>query len=69
MQNTDQAVMDPLSETTGAENLDYLEISALAYQLWEDRGCPLGSPEADWFRAESEWKARETSGQAIAAAA
>jgi hypothetical protein len=27
-------------------------ISALAYQLWLDRGCPLGSPEEDWFRAE-----------------
>ena len=24
----------------------------LAYELWERRGCPLGSPEVDWFAAE-----------------
>ena len=33
-------------------------IAALAYELWQARGCPEGSPEEDWFRAESEWKAR-----------
>jgi len=30
------------------------EIAALAYQLWEERGCPIGSPEQDWFLAEAE---------------
>jgi hypothetical protein len=25
---------------------------ALAYQLWEARGCPEGTPEEDWFNAE-----------------
>jgi len=29
------------------------EIAKLAYQLWERRGRPLGSPEIDWFAAES----------------
>ena len=24
----------------------------LAYQLWEQRGRPVGSPEVDWFAAE-----------------
>lgn len=24
----------------------------LAYELWQRRGCPLGSPEIDWFAAE-----------------
>jgi hypothetical protein len=24
----------------------------LAYQLWEPRGRPFGSPEVDWFSAE-----------------
>ena len=28
------------------------EIAALAYHLWQDRGCPLGSPEEDWYKAE-----------------
>lgn len=32
----------------------YSEIAALAYQLWKDRGCPVGSPDEDWFRAEKE---------------
>jgi Protein of unknown function (DUF2934) len=27
-------------------------IEKLAYQLWLERGCPAGSPEEDWFRAE-----------------
>jgi len=35
------------------------EISALAYELWIQRGCPLGSPEVDWFRAEEELTRRK----------
>jgi hypothetical protein len=27
-------------------------ISELAYQLWEKRGRPFGSPEVDWYEAE-----------------
>lgn len=27
-------------------------ITCLAYELWERRGCPRGSPEVDWFEAE-----------------
>ena len=30
------------------------EISELAYQRWVERGCPVGSPDEDWFRAEEE---------------
>ncbi|HTS65350.1 MAG TPA: DUF2934 domain-containing protein [Candidatus Acidoferrales bacterium] len=29
-------------------------VAALAYRLWQERGCPEGSPEEDWFRAERE---------------
>ena len=28
------------------------DIAGLAYTLWESRGCPIGSPEEDWFKAE-----------------
>jgi len=28
------------------------DIAALAHRLWEERGCPIGSPEEDWFKAE-----------------
>ncbi|HKR83950.1 MAG TPA: DUF2934 domain-containing protein [Terriglobales bacterium] len=27
-------------------------VAKLAYQHWEERGMPLGSPEVDWFTAE-----------------
>ncbi len=27
-------------------------VARLAYQHWERRGMPLGSPEIDWFAAE-----------------
>jgi Protein of unknown function (DUF2934) len=27
-------------------------VAKLAYQMWLDRGCPEGSPEEDWLRAE-----------------
>ena len=27
-------------------------VARLAYQHWEGRGKPLGSPEVDWFAAE-----------------
>jgi len=29
-------------------------ISKRAYELWLERGCPEGSPEEDWYRAERE---------------
>ena len=28
------------------------QIAALAYSLWQERGCPDGSSEEDWFRAK-----------------
>jgi len=30
------------------------KITARAYELWMERGCPIGSPDEDWFRAEQE---------------
>jgi len=27
-------------------------VAKLAYQLWAQRGRPLGSPDVDWFAAE-----------------
>jgi len=29
-------------------------IARLAYSYWQDRGCPIGSPDEDWYRAENE---------------
>jgi hypothetical protein len=27
-------------------------IAELAYHFWQERGCPEGSPEEDWYQAE-----------------
>ncbi len=35
-------------------NAEHGEIAQLAYQLWQERGCPTGSPEDDWNRAQAE---------------
>lgn len=35
----------------GADN-SIIEIRA--YELWVQRGCPIGSPEVDWYQAEEE---------------
>jgi Protein of unknown function (DUF2934) len=29
------------------------EIAAVAYRLWLNNGCPAGSDQEDWFRAEA----------------
>jgi hypothetical protein len=29
------------------------EIASVAYQLWVDHGCLVGSDQADWFEAEA----------------
>lgn len=31
---------------------NYEEVKRLAHEYWQARGCPEGSPEEDWFRAE-----------------
>jgi hypothetical protein len=30
------------------------QIELRAYQLWQERGEPIGTPEQDWFKAELE---------------
>jgi hypothetical protein len=39
-------------------------VPVLARALWKARGCPEGSPEDDWFRAESVLKAQSGSSAA-----
>jgi hypothetical protein len=39
-------------EQGGAGGSELSQIEELAYALWGDRGCPVGSPEVDWFEAE-----------------
>jgi hypothetical protein len=36
------------------------QIAALAHALWTERGCPDGSSEEDWFKAELQIKERRS---------
>ena len=31
---------------------DIEDVATLAYRLWQERGCPDGSSDVDWFHAE-----------------
>ncbi len=35
----------------GAGEFGHAELATLANDLWKARGCPEGSPDADWFAA------------------
>lgn len=41
-------------ESTGLSAATTLQeqIAALAYSLWQTRGCPEGTPDEDWYSAE-----------------
>jgi hypothetical protein len=42
----------PASESQVPEESMHEDIARLAYALWQQRGCPSGSAEFDWFAAE-----------------
>jgi hypothetical protein len=33
-------------------SMDEAMVRAKAFELWQARGCPMGSPEQDWFSAK-----------------
>jgi hypothetical protein len=45
--------MTELNPDPTASPLDREAIAALAYRLWQQRGCPAGSGEQDWLEAEA----------------
>lgn len=48
-------VLGPVAETDAPTSVpEHVQIARLAYSYWQDRGCPEGSPEEDWLRAEAE---------------
>ena len=54
-----QTAVQQAIEDAGVAEIPFREqVARLAYQLWEQRGCPEGSPEEDWFRAEQELAAK-----------
>ena len=44
------------TEPNATETVDETTIAALAYQLWQQRGCPNGTDHEDWFEAENTLK-------------
>ena len=44
--------------TDTSEQRSFQDIALLAYRYWQARGCPDGSPEEDWFKAECELRCR-----------
>ncbi|MBN9662643.1 MAG: DUF2934 domain-containing protein [Acidobacteria bacterium] len=46
--------VEPIPEDNPTGACSREDVATLAYQLWHSRGCPVGSPEEDWCRAE-EW--------------
>jgi hypothetical protein len=46
----EQQTMQLIPDFLGEDRHEF--VAKLAYQYWEERGRPFGSPEADWFRAE-----------------
>jgi len=45
----------PLTDFYGEDRHELVQ--KLAYQRWEKRGRPFGSPEIDWFAAEKAMRA------------
>ena len=43
----------PIRPATLKATPNATDTAALAYQLWMERGCPIGSDQEDWFRAEA----------------
>jgi hypothetical protein len=44
------------TERNASEPVSENAVAALAYQIWLKRGCPIGSDQEDWFRAEEDLK-------------
>ena len=47
-----------VTQQDGAAAFGHDDIAARAYELWQARGCPDGSPEKDWFHAAEELRSR-----------
>ena len=59
-QHTEQAHQS-LLKGDAAESVKQEDIAAMAFGLWQARGCPEGSSDKDWLRAERELWAKTSS--------
>jgi hypothetical protein len=40
------------AEAVATTDCNEVEVREQAYSCWQERGCPAGSPDEDWLRAE-----------------
>ena len=52
--NTSPELAEAFNAEQELETLTQESIAVRAYELWQERGCPDGSPEVDWLAAEEE---------------
>ena len=48
------------AESIATDEIPREEIARRAYELWQARGCPIGSEQEDWLQAESELRAQNS---------
>ena len=53
-------------ESMENQELDQTRIESVAYEFWVQRGCPIGSPEEDWFHAEQRLRREGPADEALA---
>ncbi len=53
----------------GSSDLTHEDIASHAYRCWHERGCPVGSPEEDWHRAEQELRQKRQNPRTSSASA
>lgn len=53
-----EAHLNVSTASDGDSSYSSEDVAAHAYRCWHERGCPDGSPEVDWHRAEEELRNR-----------
>ena len=51
---------DDTLEQQSYDATEHQKIQEWAYQNWQWRGSPIGSPEVDWFLAEEKYRERHS---------
>jgi len=59
------APVAPEAPTPAGGDPEHEETARVAYQDWQQRGSPIGTPEEDWFRAEEEAKGRRKNNYSV----
>jgi hypothetical protein len=61
-----QSTQEMKTPNRSEPTVDHEAVEAMAYQIWLERGCAIGSDQEDWYRAEAALKDRNQSNQRAA---